>query len=170
MKTGLVEISALAASLALIVAVPVLAQDSPWDKYKPGSIAGIIASEDSGIREQFAADSGHHSIVSGDSRPTKATVIYTDSSRATPIETMRLLRTWVKSLGIRADAPDALQTEVLFREGGHSYWLPVQQQLIPALKREVKAGQQMTILVAWVGAEGKHTINWVFIVNEFSAE
>lgn len=146
------------------------AQDSAWSRYVPGTLTAIVTSEGPGVQKEIASASGHHSIVSADSRPTEATVVYADSSRPTPAATMELIRGWVKALGIRADAPQLLTTELLFKEGDASFWLPVQSQLIPYMHKEAQAGQQIKILVAWVGAEGTDStsVNWVFVVNEFS--
>ena len=150
-----------------VSAVPVAAQSS-WDRYKPGSIGAIIVQEREGVLTQFKLGQGHHTVISAASFPTRATVEFLDSSRATPPERTAVLAAWAKSLHITIDIHAALTTELLFREDSLQLWLPVQQVLVPSFRNELKRGDLVTLFVGYIGAEGQGSIiDWVFVVNEF---
>ena len=150
-----------------LCAAPVTAQSS-WDRYKPGSVGAIMAQEREGVLAQFSLAPGHHTVISGASFPTRATVEFLDSSRATPPERIAVLEAWAKSLHISIDVHAALRTEQLFREDSLRLWLSVQEVLVPSLRNELKRGDVVTLFVGYVGAEGRGSvIDWVFVVNEF---
>jgi len=150
-----------------VSAVPVAAQSS-WDRYKPGSVGAIIAQEREGVLTQFKLGRGHHTVISGASFPTRTTVEFLDSSRATPSERIAVLEAWTKSLHVNVDVRSALTTELLFREDSLLLWLPVQEVLVPSFRNELKRGDLVTLFLGYVGAEGQGSvIDWVFIVNEF---
>ncbi len=150
-----------------LCAAPVTAQSS-WDRYKPGSVGAIMAQEREGVLTQFRLAPGHHTIISGASFPTRATVEFLDSSRATPPERIAVLEGWAKSLHISVDVRSVLTTEMLFREDSLQLWLPVQAVLVPSFRSELKRGDLVTLFVGYVGAEGQGSvIDWVFVVNEF---
>jgi len=150
-----------------LCAAPVSAQSS-WDRYKPGSVGAIMDQEREGVHTQFKLAPGHHTVISGVSFPTRATVEFLDSSRATPPERIAVLEAWAKSLHINIDVHTALRTELLFREDSLQLWLPVQEVLVPSVRNELKRGDLVTLFVGYVGAEGQGTvIDWVFVVNEF---
>lgn len=65
---------------------------------------------------------------------------------------------------------DLFETELLFKENGVEYWLPVQKQVIPYFAQELKKGDQVTLFLIWIGAyKNAGSWDWVFLVNEFEA-
>ena len=149
---------------------PVLGQ-STWDRYKPGSLAGVIVREHDGVLKQFKEAPGHHTVISAEPYPTRTTVQYLDSSRGTSPERLRVLEMWAKSLGVQVDARSLFATELLVREDTLNVWLPVQAVLLSHFRRELTRGDRVTLLVGWVGADGElTTIDWLFVVNEFRKE
>jgi hypothetical protein len=161
------EFAVLAFTLALF---PIgLAGQSTWDRYKPGSIAAVIEHERDGVLVQFRLASGHHTVISADAFPTRATVQFLDSSRATPPERLAVLEAWTKSLRISIEPRSTFATELLFREDSLEFWLPVQSVLIPSFHNELRPGDVATLFVGYVGAEGQGTaIDWILVVNEFA--
>ncbi len=146
-----------------------LAGQSTWDRYKPGSIAAVIQHERDGVLAQFKLASGHHTVISANPFPTRATVQFLDSSRATSPERLAVLEAWTKSLRINIDPRSSLATELLFREDSLEFWLPVQSVLIPSFHDELRPGDVATLFVGYVGAEGQGTaVDWVLVVNEFA--
>jgi hypothetical protein len=75
----------------------------------------------------------------------------------------------MESIG-RAEAANRFTTEMLFIEDGVEFWLPVQNVLLPHLRKELRKGESITIFANWIGITypgqgGKRT--HVFLVNEF---
>jgi hypothetical protein len=63
-------------------------------------------------------------------------------------------------------AVELLKREVEVVEGGVKRWLPIQDQLIDFLAREVPQGGTMDVFAVWFGAaNGEH----IYIVNDFFA-
>ena len=154
--------------LTLALSVAPLAAQSSWDRYKPGSVGAIMAQEREGVLTQFSLGPGHHTVISGASFPTRATVEFLDSSRATPPGRIAVLEAWAKSLHINVDVHSLLTTELLFREDSLRLWLPVQAVLVPSFRTELGRSDFVTLFVGYVGAEGQGSaIDWVFVVNEF---
>ena len=145
------------------------AQDT-WDRYKEGTIAGIIIQERDNVAESFSTPA-HHVAVSAENFPTRTSVLYMDSLRSILPENLEVIRHWAVSLRVDPAALTAFQHELLFREDTLDFWLPVQEVLVPSFRAELRRGDSATLFVLWVGAWGAiKEINWVFIVNEFLKE
>src|ERR1041385_727235 len=114
LKGGTMSRSLLAASLSVILPTLSLAQ-SRWDRYKPGSVAGIMIHERVAVLSDFRSGGGGDSatVVSGADFATIATVQYQDSMRPTPEQRLRVLSGWSKAFRIAVDARRLFRREVL---------------------------------------------------------
>ena len=146
-----------------------LAQDS-WEKYLPRTLDQIIQQH---APEQLKApglEKAAVSIISSDSFPSRVKVIYTGESRIVSAKRKELIVDWVKSFRNKPEIADLFESELLFKEGSVEYWLPVQKQVIPYFAQEVKKGDEVTLLLVWVGVRREpEQTDWVFLVNDFEA-
>jgi hypothetical protein len=54
-----------------------------------------------------------------------------------------------------------------YLEAGVDYWVPVQEVLVPAMKREFRPGEEIELFTIYIGqVDGRH----IFLVNEFGHE
>jgi len=71
-------------------------------------------------------------------------------------------------VGLLASVDTLFTTEYLFREDTLQLWLPVQEAVRAHLTSELKAGDSLTILAAYVGARRTdHDFDWLLVVNEY---
>src|SRR5215475_3671783 len=145
-----------------------LAQDS-WEKYRPRALNQIIQQH---APEQLKALGLEKavSIISSDPLPSRVKVIYTGESRIVSAKRKELIVDWVKSFRHKPEIADLFESELLFKEGSVEYWLPVQKQVVPYFAQELKKGDEVTLLLVWVGVRREpEQTDWVFLVNEFEA-
>ena len=145
------------------------AQDS-WENYKPRTLKQIIQQHE----PELAKERGQAkvvSIISADSFPSRVKVIYTGESRIVSAKRKELIVDWVKSFLYKPEIADLFESELLFKEGSVEHWLPVQKPVIPYFAQELKKGDEVTLLLVWVGARiDPEQTDWVFLVNEFEAK
>jgi hypothetical protein len=75
----------------------------------------------------------------------------------------------MESIGT-SQAAERFGTEMLFVEEGAEFWLPVQDVLLPHFRKELKAGERVTVLANWIGItspESDGSRQHVFLINEF---
>jgi hypothetical protein len=142
---------------------------SSWDRYKPGTLASIMAAHDSVIRASWRGGRPSEHF-SGDNYPTLATVLYLGDSRPIDPNRLSVIRRWGKAFMRDSTIADDFHREYLFQEGALRLWLPVQDTVASFFPRELRAGQPVKLFVSWLGAhyEGRE-ITWAFVVNEFEA-
>jgi hypothetical protein len=147
-----------------ICALPQQQDDNPWAKYLPRKLSEVIKANNSADMQQQQGVA----IVVGSS-PFKARVIYRGQFRPIPEDKKSLIKLWMQSNNYSEDHFQMFAEELLFREDGIEYWLPVQSVLIPHFKRELSKGESLDLFAAWIGVTfaepGKR--EHVFLVNEF---
>jgi hypothetical protein len=143
-----------------------LAQDS-WERYKPRTLNQIIQQHAPELVKVRGLEKVV-SIISSDTFPSRVKAIYTGESRSVSAKKKELIFNWVKSFGYRLEIADLFESELSFKEGSVEYWLPVQKQVSPYFAQELKKGDEVTLLLIWVGVrrESEQT-DWVFLVNDF---
>lgn len=163
--------TAILAGIALLSPGPVAGQ-SNWSQYKPGSLAALIREEWAAVLPEIRAGRIPFTRISASGLPTIAMVQYQDSMRPTTAARQHVLNAWARSLQKPLDMAALFPSEVLFREGTLSVWLPTQAVLIPAMREELRRGDRVALYVGYVGAQAEDstTITWVFIVNEFEKQ
>jgi hypothetical protein len=57
--------------------------------------------------------------------------------------------------------------EVKLKEGKNIYWVPIQETLVPDLKKEAKPSQESTFYIVYIG---QFNDDHVFLINEFAIE
>ena len=143
-----------------------LAQDS-WERYKPRTLNQIIQQHAPELVKVRGLEKVV-SIISSDTFPSRVKAIYTGESRSVSAKKKELIFYWIKSFGYRLEIADLFESELSFKEGSVEYWLPVQKQVSPYFAQELKKGDEVTLLLIWVGVrrESEQT-DWVFLVNDF---
>ena len=154
--------------LVILLAGWSLSAQSSWCAYHPGTLRAVIDEHQSSLAANLAP--GHRNdIISADTRPTRATVMYIGEIRPLPSTDSSFLDGYFLRV-VRDTAFRALfRREVRFVEGRDTLWLPMQDSLIADLQGEVRPGGAMTVFARWLGArqDGPRT-RWFFTVNEFA--
>lgn len=156
----------IAAALLAAAAPPAAAQQG-WSRYKIGRIADVWA-ERQGELETFLRPGSPEYALSGRDFATKARVTYTGRSRPLTSPAGRVIALWLRAFGGDVNDAALFQSELLFREDGTDFWLPVQDPLVPHFAEEVRPGDAVTLYVIYIGAlrhDGR--LLGVFLVNEF---
>jgi len=142
---------------------------STWDRYKPGTISGVIQENDSTIRANSVGRLPSW-VVTGNQFPTLTRVVYRGDWR--PVDSIRaeIVRRWGVSFLRDSSMARRFRREYLFQEGQTLLWLPVQDTVASYFPRELQTGQEIALYVLWLGAYyAGHDITWAFIVTEFDA-
>jgi hypothetical protein len=89
-------------------------------------------------------------------------------------EKLAFIVDWATSVSAqmsREQVAALFRSEGLFREDSTEYWLPVQSQLIPYMKEELRVGDEVTLYLVWIGAlkSSSAELDRVFLVNNFPA-
>ena len=95
-------------------------------------------------------------------------VVYLDSTRTLADDKRDIIQMWSKTRNASLEHINEFQTELLISENGHNFWLPLQSNLIDALKLNCRKGDKIEIYTQWVGAiryEGD--TEWIFLINGF---
>jgi hypothetical protein len=154
-------------ALAFVFLPMRLRGQSSWTEYQPGSLSAIL------VRERSWALAHTHglqevTIVSGARLGLRARVIYSGQSRPVSSARREVFRQWRSSVGLPSSVDTLFTTECLFREDTLQLWLPVQEAVRAHLTSELKAGDSLTILAAYVGARRTgHDFDWLLVVNEY---
>jgi len=152
------------AALALMFSALSVSSQQDWTNYKERTLAEIVEQN-----KEFTQGGTRHYLFTGDVFPSRVSLIYTGEFRAIDNDRKEFIRGFFKSTQ-HEELADLFKTEALFKENGVEHWLPVQNGLLDALKKEAKKGRKVLVFTNWLGAltrEGK--VDWVFIVNEFDA-
>jgi hypothetical protein len=136
--------------------------EGTWARYRLGKLSSTIQAHST------RAESSDKGVDLGWDA-ARARVTYTGRSRPTSAAKRRFIAFYMASVG----APDfstKFMTEMLFIEDRTQFWLPVQDVLLPHLRREMQKGESVILLANWIGvtyAERDGRGLHVFLVNEF---
>lgn len=144
---------------------------SDWDRYKESTIDQIILEENEfAIIPKGKKDSVYQYNARGIHNPYKVRSRYKNEYRKITSQKMEFLKNWGKSLSIE-DQMELFENETLLADGDKEYWMPIQNQLISALKEEAAVNGFVDLFIMFVGTYLESgTYNWVFIINEFEAQ
>ncbi len=132
--------------------------DFNYKRDRPYSLAQAVA-------DHTHAEEGDWVIAAG-SFKYRVRVTYTGQQRDIKVSVRQLIANWVKSLDLSPKLLDLFKQEILVREAGSQYWLPIQEQLFQHVAREVRTGDLVDLYIMRVGSTKTES---VFIVNEFQA-
>lgn len=131
-------------------------------RYKTGTLSGVVRAHIGGDLE-----AERRGIKLG-SDPVSASVIYTGLSRPTPFSKRRFITFYVLRNG-KSESRSGFATEILFREGKTTFWLPVQDELLRRIRRELRRDDSVELYAVWVGATSsvRGKLQQIFLVNAF---
>ena len=142
---------------------------SDWDRYKPGTLAAVIAEINATIRESLIDKRPSDHFV-GSEYSILATVIYKGESRPIDRNRRQLIARWGLSYKRDSSLVADFQREYLFQEGTKLFWLPVQDTVASFFPKELRPGDRVRVFVMLLGGHFENDkITWAFIVNEFAA-
>ncbi|HVG19400.1 MAG TPA: hypothetical protein VNI02_10125 [Blastocatellia bacterium] len=147
--------------------VHTVAQDFPWDDFKPRTLAEIVKIDE---REINASVQEKRLIFHADMFLSVIKVKYTGKRRAMSDTKKEMLKMWGQSFSIpNAEEYAAMYEEdMLFTENGVEYWLPVQKKVLPHFAKELKEGEYVNIYIVRAGGIcSRKVCDWFFLVEEF---
>jgi hypothetical protein len=136
--------------------------EDTWTRYRPGKLSSTIQAHST---HDGSSDNG----MDLGSDAVRARVTYTGKSRPTSGTKRRFIAFYMASVGA-PEFSEKFTTEMLFIEDGVQFWLPVQDVLIPHLRRELKKGESTILFTNWIGVTYPEQVGsgiHVFLVNEF---
>ncbi len=153
-------------TLTLLLLTPcAVAQQSgedTWARYRPGKLSSTIQSHSTraGLSDK-GVDLGSDAV--------RARVTYTGTSRPISATKRHFIAFYMASVGA-PQFSEKFTTEMLFIEDGVQFWLPVQDVLLPHLRREMQKDESVILFANWIGVtypERARSGLHVFLVNEF---
>lgn len=149
----------LSICIMLSLSIPSSLQ-AAWYEYRISTLSSIVDAHQSEME-------GVDFAISAARFPLRAMVVYTGKVRKIKKDHKQLITWWAKSTGQSNNLKlaETFKKEALYKEGATSYWIPTQESLIVAMKKEGAAGSIIQIYTAWLGAFKGAPI---FIVNEFA--
>ena len=135
-----------------------------WGAYQPRTLDQIIKQHSRTVADtQARVDL----FFTAELFPSRVKVTYTGQIRKIAATRKEFIARWATTRN--AQQLSALfEEELLFKEGAVDYWLPVQKQVIPYFKEELKPGDPVELLLIWIGARSESKVaDWIFLVNEF---
>lgn len=108
-------------------------------------------------------------IVTADILPSRVRATYTGFARPIPQIKGEVIRQWAQ---LYAGSPESYtkpyETEMLFKEDGAEYWLPVRKQSLSRFKQELMRGEAVDLFLIRVGA-AKTSGGWgpVLLIESF---
>jgi hypothetical protein len=100
---------------------------------------------------------------------SKSKLIFTGDVRKVAENKANFLKAWLESRALPPSAINLFQEEVRFREADKDYWCPVRRPILDSMRKELKPGDEITILTILAGGFSQAgSLEWVFIVGEYS--
>lgn len=98
-------------------------------------------------------------------------VTYLGKSRPLTDERLKFLEMYFGGVLHHPEWGGLFKNELLFQEGERSFWLPIQEQLMPDFQREVTQNASVDLFVIYAGSfrDGLGELAAIFAVNEFIA-
>ena len=146
---------------------PNFAQDFPYDKYLPRTLAELSAMAEEGTKN-MPGDKGQF-LIHGKPFYSAVRVKFIGTQKPLVKDELDYLKMWQTSLGYDEEVPKLFENKYLFKECEKEYWVPVQKLIAEYFPKELKPGDMITLYLMFPGGLKKATENWnfIFLVNEF---
>ena len=139
------------------------AAEFDYSAYKRSTISGILENHKStDCRKQAEPNT----IISAIAHKYRIVTKFSRDLRALSKDGNELLRRYGKQIPSNQHVVEMYRHELLVQENGVDYWVPIQEQLIPAMGDELKQGERFELYVALIGSLNNRC---VFIATEFNA-
>lgn len=157
--------------LLLILMSPLListtfAQGFPWDDFKRRTLKEIVSMD---AKEIDDSEREKRVIFHADMLLSVIRVKYTGKSRPISDTKRDALKKWAQTFARNSDEYAAhFEQDMLFKEDGVEYWLPVQKKVSLYFPKELKEGEEVDIYIVRAGGVcSKKVCDWLFLVEEF---
>ena len=153
--------SRLSIFLLLLIAVSVTIPAYTQTEKKPRTVADYrwrtlremtTLLPDSIANDPHSKDPDLRIVVHGDLLPSRVKALYDGTTRPVHERKQIVIREWANRY---AGAPEfytaPYQTEMLFTEGGESYWLAVRTDSLPQFEQELKKGEAVELFLVKLG-------------------
>jgi hypothetical protein len=89
---------------------------------------------------------------------------YSDIRRPISAWKKDVIRLWCEALRIDPEWASLYKQEIWVTEGSNAHWIPIQEKLVPHLRRELVKCDAIELFILFVGTAGSE---FVFIATEF---
>jgi len=140
-------------------------QKFDYSKYHPSKLTDIAKEHDKSLELDSKNAPPGKAFICIEAAPNAIRVKaeFCNEFRTPSEEHMKMVKSWLKALG-HEKYIGLFQHEVKLREDDIEYWLPIQEQLIPFLQREINTGEIAEFYIVYYGA---YNFDHVFVINEF---
>lgn len=156
----------------------IVAEENPssggdWERYEPRTFAELIALTDELLPSELKEPNRVYlEMGPAYQYPSSIKVIFTGEIREVAEQKLTWITTWMGTFAPTLSAEDVKATfgrEALFTEGSESYWVPVQGVLLDEMEQGVDLGQEVELLLLWMGSTSDEAgvIERIFLVNAY---
>jgi hypothetical protein len=97
----------------------------------------------------------------------RSTVTFAGNTRRLSDDVRSLIRYWRKAMQHPQSYEDLFESEIEVMQGGQTYWMPIQRQLVAPFIAEIQSSSKVTLYVLLMGGIDR---THVFTVSAFEAE
>jgi hypothetical protein len=148
-----------------------LQSSNTWDRYQPRTFAELDTLTGEIIDTSTEGKAIYLEQSPDYQYPSRISVQFTGSYRDTPKDKLEWITAWMFNQApqlSKAEVESLFGQEALFTESSTEYWLPVQNTLIPIMEEELTPGDEIELLVVWMGAVVESgEIDRIYLVNAF---
>lgn len=156
----------------------VVADETPssgdnWDRYEPRTFAELIALTKDLLPSELSEPKAVYLEMGPEYQyPSSIKVIFTGEIRGVAAQKLTWITTWMRAFAPALSAEEVkviFGREALFTEGSESYWVPVQQVLLDEMEQDMEPGQEVELLLLWIGgaADEAGVVERIFLVNAY---
>ncbi len=137
-----------------------------YDAYTSSVLSDVAKDYDRIIDEDWAKVPSGKDFVLIEARPApiKVKLVFCNEVRPLTKEHRQIVQGWLTSKGAATVYKDLFQKEIRVREDQIDYWLPIQDQLIPYLRKEIQTNEMAEFYITYFGA---YNHDHVFVIHEF---
>ncbi|MBM4339441.1 MAG: hypothetical protein FJ110_07835 [Deltaproteobacteria bacterium] len=136
-----------------------------YTAYQPSKLIDGVKEYDKVIEEDFKnVPAGKAFILlEAKSRAIRVKAEFCNEFRTPSEEHTTVVKAWLKAFK-RERYTDLFLQEVKIKEDNIEYWLPIQEQLISFLQKEIYSSEIVEFFIVYFGA---YNFDHVFVINEF---
>jgi hypothetical protein len=152
-----------AITISALLGATALAQDFPWDIFKPRTLKEVISITTKAVRPDDSM------FLAQSQRESKVEVVFTGKSRPITQARKTFIAMWFGMLrSEQKEMAELYEREYLYKEGEAEYWLPTQGPITKYFDKELKPGDKMYLYLISIGAyRSEGDIDCVLLVEEF---
>ncbi len=153
---------------AVVAAMPASAQFH-YDDYKPSTLRDVFAigeKECGGMEQNMVG-------IPTDKQAFRVEASWNGKTRQISQDMSALIKLYEEilrpKLTKQVSFHDMFKTEVLVTDNGREFWLPIQEQILEAFKKEVAPVKQVRLYVLYLGCAAKKPVPVAVAISEFQA-